>query len=539
MWQALAAAALSIWIGRGPYGVPVDALAIDGGATYAGTYGRGIYLSLDRGRSWRDLNDVSTASAFVYDIAVDSGTLYASTNIGLLRRDGARWTNIGPYADIAGRLVRDPTRPGTLYSLARPWGVARTTDRGATWDFTAFGSPYVFALAAAGDTVFAADVRGLFRSTDGGATWTLLRTESVETIVILPGGRVLVGLLSGGILRSDDGGGTWQPSNSGLTPPGQISPARAMRVDGRDVYLVSNVGGLFRSADGGSSWTEINGGIPGFNNAAPNVSAFAAADGALAASVIYGVFTSADRGAAWRPAAALPSSARVAGVAATGAIVYTSTDLGVFRSDDGGVSWRIATPIIYSTVAVDPRDPNTLVAGTAPPFHPFTSRGTISRSTDGGASWQIVWTGEVGSVVTGVATDGVRAIAAATGGLLVSGDGGATWTPAASTPPGAITSVAIGDALYAAGDAGGFASDDGGATWHRIATPLFHVTALAARGRLLFASDGTSVALPDGTISTAPAKVLSLAASGSTLFAGTETAGVFSLGLVRERATRR
>src|SRR5882724_3827871 len=97
------------WIGHGPVGVGVRALAGFDSTIYAGTYGSGFFRSGDDGRNWTEINDSATAHAFVYAMVVDPiGTVYAMTNIGLLasRDRGSSWTTISTlYSDIAGGLA--------------------------------------------------------------------------------------------------------------------------------------------------------------------------------------------------------------------------------------------------------------------------------------------------------------------------------------------------------------------------------------------------------------------------------------------------
>ena len=265
-----------------------------------------------------------------------------------------------------------------------------------------------------------------------------------------------------------------------------------------------------------------------------------------------GALAAATAGAAavddvWVPAGPLPARpdapvfALAADPAGGGRLLAGTATGAVLRSADGGATWSAARPVLGAAVAAlafDPARPGVALAGT---------RGDgVWRSGDAGATWQrepgtesrtvrafAFWRGaalagtDQGVLVgrdggpwtpTGLAQVRVSALAAtddATGPLLVaggdatqggealpvyvSGDGGRTWSPAASA--GGSTMVA---ALSAAGpllmgtDAGLFASADRGATWQRLTgggvLPATDFSARAAAPRhperLYVASDG-------------------------------------------------
>jgi len=67
-------------------------------------------------------------------------------------------------------------------------------------------------------------------------------------------------------------------------------------------------------------------------------------------------------------------------------VVYAGTDFGLYQSEDGGTTWRwLDNPMkgsVVWSIAIDPRDPAVMFAGTGTPSTPG-----IFRSTDGGKSW--------------------------------------------------------------------------------------------------------------------------------------------------------
>jgi photosystem II stability/assembly factor-like uncharacterized protein len=118
-------------------------------------------------------------------------------------------------------------------------------------------------------------------------------------------------------------------------------------------------------------------------------------------------------------------------------VVYAGTDLGLYRSDDGGTTWRLLdNPMKGSmvwSIAIDPRDPAVMFAGTGTPSTP-----AIFRSTDGGKSWaklRVDIADECPNVgvprPTGIAVDPTNDrnvwLGLEVDGVRYSTDGGETW----------------------------------------------------------------------------------------------------------------
>ncbi|MBI3679576.1 MAG: hypothetical protein HY235_04190 [Acidobacteria bacterium] len=111
---------------------------------------------------------------------------------------------------------------------------------------------------------------------------------------------------------------------------------------------------------------------------------------------------------------------------------------GVWKTTDSGASWRLLNDLLPSlavvTLAMDPRNPDVLYAGTGEWFTGNGLRGQgIFKSTDGGVTWVHLEATRIGSfqyvnkmVVS--PNDGQRVYAATFGGVFRSLDGGESWT---------------------------------------------------------------------------------------------------------------
>lgn len=210
-------------------------------------------------------------------------------------------------------------------------------------------------------------------------------------------------------------------------------------------------------------------------------------------SVLYagterGVFKSADGGATWAFSGTGLPPTRVQSLAvdpATPSTLYAGTltpngvaSVGMYKSVDSGATWTsidvgifdpttLTGPVDFESVAVDPRNPSILVAGSL-----FSE---IFRSVDGGANWQSVTFGgnSLGLQTPAIVfdpTNSSKVYAATSSGLLRSGDGGSTWAFAgnAGVPFYALAIDPTAPATLYAGDATGsgiWKSTDSGSHW--------------------------------------------------------------------------
>src|SRR4029077_11385451 len=117
----------------------------------------------------------------------------------------------------------------------------------------------------------------------------------------------------------------------------------------------------------------------------------------------------------------------------TSATVYAATGMGVFKSTDGAASWTSANNGLgaqpVNALAVDPKSPSTIYAGTA--------NAGVFRSTDAAASWTAATNGLTPTLIHSLAIDPktFSTIYAGTGaGLFKSTDGAASWTAVGGQP---------------------------------------------------------------------------------------------------------
>jgi photosystem II stability/assembly factor-like uncharacterized protein len=340
--------------------------------------------------------------------ATAASTLYAATGIGPFKStdSGVTWKQLTVTTNDSSlpgvpkilAMVVDPQTPSTVYAMARfdspsgfPLAFLKSADSGATWSVVSkptFSYPFSAVALLAIDpvktnifyTMNASD--GLEVTTDGGVTWNAptipkpagspaggtanqpnLAGFAVDPnhsgLVYAIGGNAAFHPGKGYLFKTTDFGNTWTllTSTAGFGSRIFINPKNSLEIYGSSL---SNIGctdpngqcGIYKSTDGAQSWTELN--IP--ESVVQNV-AFDITPGLLYAAAYDGL-----------------------------------EDANVYKSADGGNSWKT---VFRDSTALVPNfgmevvraDPN--AAATAYAIGP-TDESTVSKTTDGGATWTMV-----------------------------------------------------------------------------------------------------------------------------------------------------
>lgn len=266
--------------------------------------GRGLYKSVDRGESWemvglRDAGQLAsvlihpTNPEVVYVAAMGS-PFGPSPERGLYRTiDGGRtWDLLLNVSEKTGAVDVElhPSDPNLIYvamwrAERKPWtiisgdesesGIYRSSNAGETWSRISKGLPdsltgkIDFAVSPADPgRVYAlveapTEEEGLYRSNDSGLSWTLVSTQSglmnrpfyYTNVDADPTNADVVYVSNEGFYKSTDGGYSFDRRS---TPHGDnhdmwINP------DNPDIFIQSNDGGANVTVNGGETWsTQLN-----------------------------------------------------------------------------------------------------------------------------------------------------------------------------------------------------------------------------------------------------------------------------------------
>jgi photosystem II stability/assembly factor-like uncharacterized protein len=291
----------------------------------------------------------------------------------------------------------------------------------------------------------------------------------------------------------------------GPAPPA-IEAAVVSDPDTGTLLVGGTGGGILRSVDGGQSFAYANTGLGSLailslllDRTAPNI---------VYAGTLAGIHKSTDGGATWKNLGGSTGAVILVMDPVDHDILYAgnSPTGGVLKSLDGGASWAtinagLGAPPVFG-LAIDPRNPQVLYAGTAG-FGAW-------RSSNGGQSWSRL---SIDTSVWSMLVDPDRSDIVYAGtngsGVFVSQDGGLTFQRIGSPRSGVIHSLAkSGDRLYAAtANHGASVSFDGGISWQdtEAANSQGLVLSVDTRGTVFLGTsfDGAlalrTQALPDDT----------------------------------------
>ncbi|HZW39919.1 MAG TPA: collagen-binding domain-containing protein [Ignavibacteriaceae bacterium] len=189
-------------------GKDVRAIQFDNNILYAGTWGFGIFKSLDNGLTFNAINNGLSALA-IHALVFDSNhILYA----------------------------------GTVGS-----GVVKSTNLGESWTDLNVGYNFIWALGITSDNKLFAGTYGdgVYRSINNGVSWTKLNSlpaPFVYNIVVDALNNIFVGSWSGGIYASSNNGDTW--TNLGV--PGAKISSMLINPNSTNILVGSEDGYIYK-----------------------------------------------------------------------------------------------------------------------------------------------------------------------------------------------------------------------------------------------------------------------------------------------------
>ena len=252
------------------------------------------------------------------------------------------------------------------------------------------------------------------------------------------------------------------------------------------IYLGTTNSWLYQSEDGGATWTRLTKLSKNDDLILDNIVVDEADPKTLYVGAWAldpndgGLFISHDSGKNWTTVAAMnDQSIRALSQAASDSkILVAGTLRGVYRSEDGGVEWKQISPLgsmelhEVESIAIDPRNPETIYAGT---WHlPW-------KTTDGGASWHNIKQGLIDdSDVFSIIIDPIQTnvvYTSACSGIYKSENGGELYHKIQGIPSTARrTRVLMQDpvnrnVVYAGTTEGLYKTTNDGANWQRMTGP--------------------------------------------------------------------
>lgn len=298
----------------------------------------GLYLSMDRARTWLHLNNLPIAEFYtvlvdgadeprVWGGTQDNASLSAPLGAGLdrLRSDAWEYVYLDPWDGGDGfATFPDPSGDGTVYyehqngDMRRKapgaplrWGRGsgrRITPRAAEGEAPlrfAWNTPLMASAHEAGVLLCAG--QRVLRSKDRGDSWEAISPDlaqrgSITTLCESPleAGRLAAGWGRGELRLTADGGATWSAAGDGLPRAGVEKVALSPHDPERVLICLSDGQGtahVLCSDDFGATWRALGEGLP--SSAVHVVREHPTRDGVLFVGTDLGVWASVDGGATW------------------------------------------------------------------------------------------------------------------------------------------------------------------------------------------------------------------------------------------------
>lgn len=444
------------------------------------TASRGVYRSLDSGRTWqRAGNGLPDVPVHAMTADTKGNIVYAATSDGVFRSvdSGAQWQEVGALPGDHGMRVRSLAvdASGTIYAgipssvendVRRTGALYRSSDGCASWSACANGLSFPDVLRIDVDTVGALVyiVQGIgngvrYRSSDRGDTWhpTELRNRDTRSGMVFYLGTAFEASPFG-IHASFDMGLSWMKRMTGI----RAADTRAV-VSGTDgsLFAATCASGLFRTRAAGV-WEEMNEGLVDFG------------------------FTSLLR-------------------THTGTLIAGSAPGYCFRSTNGGTLWEPLTLRVRSAdkCTLAGKAPGPVLLGGAFSTASGTQRTFrgIMRSANDGITWTLVTdsTSPVAPFSALAAGRGSLFFAADDSNVWRSDDDGITWVRTDSAPTGAVYRIAFDTSsgfLYALCSSGLHRSFNNGRTWARIDTRAgaeLHCALNVQNGTVVYSAPGVGI----------------------------------------------
>jgi photosystem II stability/assembly factor-like uncharacterized protein len=420
--------------------------------------------------------------------SLDGANLVAGGDGGTFSRSadsGATWTHTGGFGGSTNEIYAVEQVPGdatvtwvvgdgqrlqrVTNSLVAPVATSRFAALQAS-GWPAGVSPNAVAVIDANVTIVGGDAAGwMARTTDAGVSWTSYQLPSagaVRDLSIAPTGHVWAATSSaaaGNLWRVPVGSGS-APGDWTQYPAGPTTMFSAVRVTGAaNGYAVGTAGAMY--SWNGATWTWRG----NYDLEDDSYSDVSSPPGSPATANAYGndgsILRTTNGGTSWSRVESPVGTDMSTSASGAGWLIVVGLSRSVISSADGGATFTFtsdrATARARRGIALDPTNGRIVLA--------VGTRGSIWRSTDGGATWASPASGTTQALYdVDFATSSIVWAVGSAGTILRSTDAGITWSTMTSGTTQRLLSVDAPSAtrVVSAGDAGVVVrSSNGGASF--------------------------------------------------------------------------
>ena len=239
----------------GPQGV--NSLVVLNSQVFASTWGQGLFISSDFGKTWRGTNN-GLKNKFFFSLTSSENKLFAAGGDGVFLFNRKNWIALNngfPAANVFQVAIKG----AKIYAGTNGSGVAYSNDYGMNWSTINLGLPnngdptFTHSIAIHGSKVFAGCNGGTFLLNENVFVWEPVSLQLKDCGLIATNQKTLFASTDGKLFISKDNGKTWTQSENGLE--GRIVLSIVFY---ENYVIVGTSQGLSISKDEGNSWTSIN-----------------------------------------------------------------------------------------------------------------------------------------------------------------------------------------------------------------------------------------------------------------------------------------
>jgi photosystem II stability/assembly factor-like uncharacterized protein len=436
---------------------------------------------------------------------------------------------------------------GNVYSLASingkviagaDYGIFYSTNNGTSWTKNTNISDYVHSIVVSGNKIFASINYDVYTSTDEGVSWTWhndggMINGEVHSIAVV-GTSIFAGTQhhGEGIYLLAENSKLWVQVNNGLPAENNVN---FLTASGTNLFAGIQYKGVYLSTNNGASWNAVNYGLEDNINVncltVSGKNLFIGTDG-------RGIYRSNDNGASWiKIDNNFNGSPTVYAIAVNGTDLYAGTPLGIFKSVDNGDNWTKSDQFNDMDKIPPTFISSFTISGTN--IYAGTLGGGVYLSTNDGTSWTQVNDGLIDTEInTMLVSENKIYTGTERSGIFLTTNNGSSWMPTSSglTDSYSIRSFAVKEPnIFIGTNYGFFRSTDRGVSWIKKNNGIYNsINTIVVSGTNIFlgtAGDGIYLSTNNGDEWTPVNNglmhtgILSLAVSGTTLFAGTAGGG--------------
>lgn len=235
----------------------VTTLIADSSRSFCGTWGDGVFFSVDTAQSWNPLNELLT-NKFVYALVLHHGFLFAGTEGGGVFRysfSTGVWEQVN--RGIQDKVIFSLTANDSVI-VASTWKpvIYRSTDNGDHWQGVSNGLPQkaIYTIIESENCFYAGSGEGVYYSCDYARSWNFFGLKGISVVCIYADTEsVWCGTWNRGVCVIEKSLLQWHCSEIISEPVRAFSSEK----EGSALFCSYRSGGVYTSVSPTNSWNYI------------------------------------------------------------------------------------------------------------------------------------------------------------------------------------------------------------------------------------------------------------------------------------------